>query len=131
MTSLSQLTQTVRCVQHGFKEMRIEAEKILQTKPTAESLNIAERLLGSDYAQVRMVAVFVLGGLAARSGRALKVLRARVAGDPDWRVQETHRVAQTFDHYCHAALVRAELNTWDTNNERVAQTHQLAARFLT
>ena len=205
MTSLSQLTQTVRRVQHGFKEMRAEADKILLTKPASEGYNIAGRLLASDYAQVRMVAVFVLGGLAAHSPRALALLRTRVAADPDWRVQEV--LAQAFDRYCadtgyeaalptiedwlsdahphvrravseglriwtnrdyfrqqplkaiallsalrddqsdyvrqsvgnalrdisrkHAALVRAELNTCDTEAPQVAQTHQLAARFLT
>ena len=204
MTSVSQLTQAVRHVQHGFKEMRTEADKILLAKPALESLSIAERLLESEYHQVRMVAVFVLGGLAADSRRALKALRTRVAVDPDWRVQEI--LAQAFDRFCadtgyeatlptiedwladsnpnvrravseglriwtsrdyfrqhpakaiallsslrgdeseyvrksvgnalrdisrkHVALVRAELNTWDTDDARVAQTHQLAARFL-
>jgi hypothetical protein len=74
MTALSRLAQTVRRVQHGFQEMQIEAEKILQTKS---------------------------------AGNALRDISRK-----------------------YAALVRAELNTWDTDDPRVAQTYALAAKFL-
>ncbi len=30
----------------------------------------------------------------------------------------------------HAALVRAELETWDISDKRIAQTYQLASKFL-
>jgi 3-methyladenine DNA glycosylase AlkC len=54
-----------------------------------------------------MVAVFILGGLAARSKPALNILRMRVSRDPDWRVQEV--LAKAFDRYCAEAGYEAAL----------------------
>jgi HEAT repeat protein len=85
-------------VAHGFKEMREEAEAVAAESSVPESLRIAKELYKSQVYQVRMVAVFVLGYVAARSAEAFRTLRETVSADGSWQVQEV--LAQAFNQYC-------------------------------
>jgi 3-methyladenine DNA glycosylase AlkC len=90
--------QKVSKVQHGFVEMREEALKIFGSCPVPECLRISKQLYASEKYQARMVAVFVLGYIASKSGESLKILRNNVSKDESWQVQEI--LAQAFNEYC-------------------------------
>ena len=59
---------------------------------------MAKELFESDVHQARVLAVFLLGKLSAKSKESFTILRKRVSLDRDWRVQET--LAKAFDGYC-------------------------------
>jgi len=98
MVALDAIQRRVSSVAHGFRPMQDEANKIVEASSVQESLSAAEELYASEVFQVRAVSVFVLGSIAARSPRALRTLRGRVASDPSWQVQEI--LAKAFDRYC-------------------------------
>jgi 3-methyladenine DNA glycosylase AlkC len=98
MVDLKKIDQKVSKVQHGFGEMRNEAQKIVKEESVPQSFQIAKQLYGSDKYQVRMVGVFVLGYTASKSEDAFKILRKTVSEDPSWQVQEI--LAQAFSDYC-------------------------------
>jgi len=96
---LDKVELRVSKVQHGFREMREEALKIIEEqKSIPEDLKIAKKLYSSEKYQVRMVAVFVLGFIASRSQNAFRLLRKTVSKDASWQVQEI--LAQAFNEYC-------------------------------
>jgi 3-methyladenine DNA glycosylase AlkD len=82
----------------GFKDLEKAAEEVLQSEDLPRAKALASALLDTDSHQARCVATFVLGGLAAADTGALAVLRDRVSGDGDWRVQEI--LAKAFDRFC-------------------------------
>jgi len=98
LVDVKRIEKNVSSVAHGFREMREEAAKITADSSVTESLRIAKVLYASGKYQVRMVAAFVLGDIAARSSEALQVLRERVSADDSWQVQEI--LAQAFNRYC-------------------------------
>lgn len=63
-----------------------------------ESLRIAKQLFTSEIHQVRCLAAFIFGRLAADSNESIEWLQFRVSVDSDWRVQEI--LAKAFDRYC-------------------------------
>jgi HEAT repeat protein len=95
---LEALVRRAKKTQHGFTALRTEAAKIVGGASKSDALRIARQLLKSEVHQVRMIATFVLGALAATTPQALSLLRGTVSCDPDWRVQEI--LAQGFDAYC-------------------------------
>ncbi|MGA2664962.1 MAG: DNA alkylation repair protein [Nitrososphaerales archaeon] len=98
MVALEAVRGRVSSVAHGFRPMQEEASEIVEVSTVRESLSAAEELYASDVFQVRMVSVFVLGSVAARSPSALRIMRRRVSSDPSWQVQEV--LAKAFDRYC-------------------------------
>ena len=98
MTNLEAVVMRAKQTQHGFTALRVEAGQIVAGVSKADALWIARQLLQSDAHQARMIAVFIFGALAATTPQALRVLRATVSRDSDWRVQEI--LAQGFDWYC-------------------------------
>jgi 3-methyladenine DNA glycosylase AlkD len=90
--------ERVSAVAHGFKEMREEATEIAAHSSVRESLQTAKKLYESERYQVRMVAAFLLGYVAARSPEAFRMLRKTVSNDGSWQVQEI--LAQAFNQYC-------------------------------
>jgi len=204
MDTIEKLIQRVRKTQHGFLDIQKTADEVVAGHAAKESLRIATQLFTSEIYQVRSLATFILGRLAANSKGSLDFLKRRVSQDNDWRVQEI--LAKAFDRYCadvgyeqalpvikewladsspnvrravteglriwtgrpyfqdhpevaiqllsqlrndeseyvrksvgnalrdiskrHKELVGIELQQWDIANNRVAQTHKLASRFL-
>jgi hypothetical protein len=61
-------------VEHGFKPMLEEAAKIATGSSVPEGCAAKELYASKEY-QVHMVAVFVLGFVAARSSEAFRMLR--------------------------------------------------------
>lgn len=82
----------------GFADIKAAADELARETPSAERLALASGLLGHDAWQVRMLATFLLGRIAADDGRALAILRDRVSVDANWRVQEG--LAMAFDRFC-------------------------------
>ena len=98
MTDLEAVVRRAKQTQHGFTALRTEAGVIIAGSSKADALWNARQLLQSDAHQARMIATFIFGALAATTPQALRVLRATVSRDPDWRVQEI--LAQGFEWYC-------------------------------
>lgn len=98
MVDVPRIESRVSAVAHGFKEMRDEAKAIASESSVSESLEIAKKLYASESHQVRMVAVFLLGYIAARSAEAFGILRETVSTDGSWQVQVI--LAQAFNQYC-------------------------------
>jgi 3-methyladenine DNA glycosylase AlkD len=98
VSTVKQLIARVKKTQHGFTDIKLAAEEILAQCSARESLKLAKELFASQVHQARMLAVFILGGQAARSDSTLKFLRTQAGRDEDWRVQEI--LAQAFDRYC-------------------------------
>jgi 3-methyladenine DNA glycosylase AlkD len=94
----NRIERKVSKIKHGVVELREEAQKILSEGTVAQSLKTAASLYKSDTHQVRIVAVFVLGYIAPKSGQALQMLRKNVSQDKSWVVQEV--LAKAFNMYC-------------------------------
>jgi HEAT repeat protein len=91
------LTRRAEQTKNGFTDIRHAADELAQ-QPAEERLRLADALLQSPVAQVRMLATFLYGDMAAQSERSLHTLRVVVSKDDDWRVQEI--LAQAFDRCC-------------------------------
>ena len=95
---LPQLVQRVRRTQHGFLDIQRAADEAVIGRTAEENLRIAQHLFTSDEYQVRSLATFILGRVAASSDESLEYLKHHVSQDGDWRVQEI--LAKAFDRYC-------------------------------
>lgn len=98
MDKIEILIQRVQKTQHGFLDIQSAADELITEQSPEESLSVAKDLFASEIYQVRSLATFMLGRLAARSNEALKFLKENVSLDDDWRVQEI--LAKAFDKYC-------------------------------
>ncbi len=96
--TVEELTRRVKKTKHGFIDIRETADEVVACRTVEESLRLARRLYASEVHQVRVLATFILGRLAAKSEKSLAYLRTHVSKDMDWRVQET--LAKAFDSYC-------------------------------
>jgi 3-methyladenine DNA glycosylase AlkD len=93
------LIQRVEKTQHGFTDIQKAAEEVFASFGNrAEIFSLAKELFASEVPQVRMLATFLFGNLAAKSKESLSFLRKYVSQDENWRVQEI--LAQAFDQYC-------------------------------
>jgi 3-methyladenine DNA glycosylase AlkC len=98
MNTIEKLIHRVQKTQHGFLDIQKAADEIADGQPAKESLRIAKQLFTSEIYQVRSLATFVFGRLAASSKESLEFLKRKVSRDKDWRVQEI--LAKAFDRYC-------------------------------
>ena len=98
MNTVQSLIHRVQKTEHGFIDIQNASEEIFASHSSAETLRLAKELYKSDVHQVRVLAVFLFGKLAAKSKESFTFLRKRVSLDKDWRVQET--LAKAFDQYC-------------------------------
>ena len=98
MRDVEKLIKRAARTTHGFGVIKRAADEILAVSSSPDAARLASQLLASDIHQARMLATFILGGLAGSSKASLQTLRTRVSRDPDWRVQEI--LAQAFDRYC-------------------------------
>ena len=85
-------------IEHGFRPIESEAFNLVQPRSVDECRELAENLYKSKQYQVRCLAVFILGYIAANDPFALALLKVKVSRDPNWRVQEI--LAKAFDQYC-------------------------------
>jgi HEAT repeat protein len=98
MEMIQDIIQRIQKIEHGFLAIQKAADEVMAVYPADECLHIAENLYQSEIHQVRSLATFILGQLAARSKKSLLFMKQRVSQDPDWRVQEI--LAKAFDRYC-------------------------------
>jgi HEAT repeat protein len=98
MDTIEKLIQRVQKTEHGFLDIQRAAAEVTEGRSAEESLRIAKPLFGSESYQVRSLATFILGRIAASSKEALEFLKRRVSQDQDWRVQEI--LAKAFDGFC-------------------------------
>ncbi len=98
MDTIHSLIQRVKKTEHGFIDIQKASEEIFASHSAAETLRLAKELFASEVHQARVLAVFLLGKLAAKSKESFTFLRKCVSLDQDWRVQET--LAKAFDQYC-------------------------------
>jgi 3-methyladenine DNA glycosylase AlkC len=95
---MESIIENLSKIEHGFKPIETEAQKIFKSKTTRECLAISNELLKNDAYQVRSLAVFLLGYLASTTSSALEILKNEVSLDTSWQVQEI--LAKAFDQYC-------------------------------
>jgi len=98
METIEELIQRVQKTRHGFLDIQKAADEVVAAHAAGESLRLARQLFASEKYQVRSLATFILGRLAARSKEVITFLKKRVSRDKDWRVQEI--LAKAFDRYC-------------------------------
>ena len=98
MEPIEELIQRVQKTRHGFLDIQKAADEVVAAHAAGESLRLARQLFASEKYQVRSLATFILGRLAARSKEVITFLKKRVSRDKDWRVQEI--LAKAFDRYC-------------------------------
>jgi len=98
MDTIEELVQRVRKTQHGFLDIQKAADEFVVSHAARENLRAAKQLFGSEIYQVRCLATFIFGRLAAVSKDSLQFLKQQVSQDNDWRVQEI--LAKAFDRYC-------------------------------
>ena len=70
MADVKGIERKASAVEHGLKPMLEEAARIATRSSVPESLRVANELCASKEYRARMVAVFVLGSVAARSSEA-------------------------------------------------------------
>jgi 3-methyladenine DNA glycosylase AlkC len=98
MEMIQEIIQRVQKIGHGFLAIQKAADEVMVAYPADECHHLAENLYASEEYQVRSLATFILGQLAAVSKESLSFMKQRVSQDPDWRVQEI--LAKAFDRYC-------------------------------
>lgn len=98
MKSLSPLIERVQKIEHGFLDIQKAADEIVASRSVEECLAFGKQLFASEIYQLRSLATFIFGRLAANSPESLVFLKQQVSRDADWRVQEI--LAKAFDRYC-------------------------------
>ena len=109
MDTTKKLIQRVQKVQHGFLDIQKAANEVVDELSSEDSLRLAKELFKSEIYQVRSLATFIFGRLAANSNETLDFLKLNVSQDSDWRVQEI--LAKAFDKYCSDTGYEAALPT--------------------
>jgi len=95
---IQNIIDRITAIEHGFRHIESEAINLVQPRSVDECRKLAEDLFESKQYQVRCLAVFILGYLAANDPFALALLKTKVSRDSNWRVQEI--LAKAFDQYC-------------------------------
>jgi 3-methyladenine DNA glycosylase AlkD len=98
MDAIDKLIQRVRKIENGYLDIQKAADEVISEYSAEKSYQIAKQLYSSEYYQVRSLATFVFGRLAANSKESLGFLKVYISQDNDWRVQEI--LAKAFDKYC-------------------------------
>ena len=98
MDAIEKLIQRVQKTKHGFLDIQRAADEITDGRPAEENFRIAKALFTSEIYQVRSLATFIFGRLAANSNESLDFLKRCVSQDNNWRVQEI--LAKAFDRFC-------------------------------
>jgi 3-methyladenine DNA glycosylase AlkD len=95
---MREIIERISTVEHGFKQFENEAQNIFQSKTSIECFKMASELYKNEAYQVRSLAVFIFGFLAAKDPFVLQILRNSVSLDSSWQVQEI--LAKAFDQFC-------------------------------
>ncbi|WP_239254679.1 HEAT repeat domain-containing protein [Listeria ilorinensis] len=93
-----QIIQQAQQVTNGFKVIQNLARMLREETTTLETEKLALEFYQHPAYQVRTLAVFLMGSLAAQKPALLAYLKDTVSADEDWRVQEI--LAMAFDQYC-------------------------------
>jgi len=95
---IQNIIDRINKIEHGFRHIESEAFNLVQPRSVDDCRKLAEDLFMSKQYQVRCLAVFILGYIAANDPFALAFLKTKVSRDSNWRVQEI--LAKAFDQYC-------------------------------
>ena len=98
MDNIEEIIQKVKEIKHGFVKILTEAEYYKNNHSIEDCLVISKKLFLSEFYQVRVLGVFIIGFIAINSDKAFNFLKQSVSKDNDWRVQEV--LAKSFDRYC-------------------------------
>jgi hypothetical protein len=60
---MNEIIKRVLKIEHGFKGIEVEAQKIFDSNPITDCKEIATGLLENEHYQVRCIAVFLFGYL--------------------------------------------------------------------
>lgn len=96
--TLEEELKEIAKITNGFKPMEHLADSLEKELTEKELEDLAFRLYGSEIYQIRMVAVFLFGKLAAKNSDVLSFLKNNVSKDDNWRVQEI--LGMAFDNFC-------------------------------
>jgi 3-methyladenine DNA glycosylase AlkC len=97
--SLQDIIKRISGIENGFKPIESEARKLADLNSIEDTKNLANHLLTNHLFQIRSLAVFLLGLIAADNSTALQIMKTEVSLDTSWQVQEI--LAKSFDQYCH------------------------------
>ena len=121
---MKRLIQHVQKNQHCVLDIQNTADEVLSQQSEKQCLLLAKRLYVSELYQVRSLAVFILGRLAATSKESLAFLKLQASQDTDWHVTEI--ISKAFDRYCEdigyenaLPVIREWLTDADPNVRRV------------
>lgn len=95
---MKKLIQHVQKPPYGCWEIQKTADEVFSQQSQKQCLLLAKRLYVSELYQLRSLAVFILGRLAATSNESLDFLKRQVSQDTDWHVTEV--MAKAFNGYC-------------------------------
>lgn len=95
---LQELTAWVQTLDKEFAPIREAARELVSARPHQECLELAMEWYQQEPYQLRQLAVYVMGELAAQYPSVLDYLREQVSLDPNWKVQDD--LARAFDRYC-------------------------------
>ncbi|CAN5396937.1 HEAT repeat domain-containing protein [soil metagenome] len=97
---VTQITEAVAHVEHGFKPQQDVAAAIVAERLPDDAFALALELFESESVPVRMTAVLIAEGIVGDREVVLAFLRGRVSADPAWQVQEM--LGRAFDAHCRA-----------------------------
>src|SRR5208283_1034180 len=95
---MKEIIERLSKIEHGFKEVEVEARHIFQSNSSRNVFEIANEFFENEIYQTRMLAVFLWGYIASKDHTALNILRTKAGCDHNWRVQEI--LAKSFDYFC-------------------------------
>lgn len=95
---LQELAAWVQTLDKEFTPIRKAAGELAAARPHQECLEIAMEWYQQEPQQLRQLAVFLMGELAAEYPAVLDYLREQVSLDPNWKVQDA--LATAFDRFC-------------------------------
>jgi hypothetical protein len=88
IVEIDKLIERVQNMKYGFKDIQKAAYELIDEQTVNANYSLARQLFNSEVFQVRCLAVFMFGRLAANSNKTVDFLKKDVSKDNDWRVQE-------------------------------------------
>ncbi|PIE53512.1 DNA alkylation repair protein [Candidatus Fermentibacteria bacterium] len=98
MKKIQNIIERVKKTQRGFLDIQKASYELYEEYDSDTVFKLCQEFYEHEAYQVRALATFVFGYLAATSNKSLLILKEKVSLDKDWRVQEI--LAKAFDTFC-------------------------------
>ncbi len=95
---IQNIIERVKKTKRGFRDIQKASQELYEEYDSDTVFKLCHELYEHEAYQVRVLATFVFGYLAATSNKSLLILKEKVSLDKDWRVQEI--LAKAFDTFC-------------------------------